>query len=621
MMISQAKADTELSEFQAQLRRNAQERERADDDSAESHHVAPVTGNAQTYRKAAEILKALNAGAPLESLEIPDGIVIDPTPAQLAQLNQQLRPLGIKPPSKIPKNGWRSPIFLSAARKGQAHFTDPVKESAVAGCIASGLFDKISADDLIPAAAFVEPHWQTIYAAAYSLLRKGETVCLESVNDFIAFHGHDREIQQFVGNTLPWQNWPDFADGSLALSSASRLKYSLTELARLFRERCADAVADQIKNREIPLADAHKALGELVHQAAGRNGANDGKFTMMTVEQILAYEDNPDDILLSNGYLERGSPCVLCGPPGIGKSRLALQLAVKSILGQEFLDWETNARGLKWAFLQNENGLRRLKADLRAMCKSLSSPQMEALVKNLLIHAIVNDWDGDLDLGDVDARKRVVEVIQDWKPDIVVGDPLTAFGTGDLNADQDMLRTARDFGRIVREGDPRRIPFLLHHARTGKEAKAGVAGADRSSYARNSKALYGWTRAQFNMAPVDKDNNDRLLFASGKCNNAPEFAKFIIALELDSMFYAKTDDDPDAAMEEMQGQGGKFAQKFHRKQILILMSAVTPRPRKDIKKEIVDRIHMSGRTFDTLWAELKEFEEIEETGDKKWLKK
>jgi RecA-family ATPase len=260
---------------------------------------------------------------------------------------------------------------------------------------------------------------------------------------------------------------------------------------------------------------------------------------MMTVSQILCYEDNPDDVLLSNGYLEKGSPCVLCGPPGIGKSRLALQLAVKSILGQGFLGWQTRAAGLKWAFLQNENGLRRLKADLWVMTKDMTIPEMETLEKYLLIHAILNDTDGHLDLGDLVARKRVAEAVQDWKPDIVVGDPLTAFGTGDLNSDQDMLRTARDFGRVVREGDPRRIPFLVHHARTGKEAKAGVAGADRSSYARNSKALYGWTRAQFNMAPVNKDNNDRLLFASGKCNNAPEFAKFIIELDPAIMFYAQ----------------------------------------------------------------------------------
>ena len=353
-------------------------------------------------------------------------------------------------------------------------------------------------------------------------------------------------------------------------------------------------------------------------EAAGANG----KLTILTPSQILAYEDDPADILLSNGYIEKGSPFVFCGPPGIGKSRLALQLAIKSILGHGFLDWDTNAAGLTWLFLQSENGNRRLKADLQAMLKDMTTKERRLLDAHLFIHAIVTDIDGHLDLGDPAARRRVVEAVQDYKPSVVIGDPLTGFGTGDLNSDQDMLRVARDFGRIVREGDPKRIPGLLHHARTGKEAKAGVAGADRSSYARNSKALYGWTRSQVNLAAVEKDNNDKLLFASGKCHNAREFEKFIIALELATMFYAKTDEDPDAAMEEMQGgEDGKFKKKFDRKQILILMSAVVPRAHKDIKMEAIDRLHMSDGTFNGLWKQLKEFEEIAKTGDGKWLMK
>jgi hypothetical protein len=509
-----------------------------------------------------------------------------------------------------------------------AHLFDLAKEEEIISCIIEGTFDDIPAESLCSADAFTDPRWRLIYSVACALRNRREPtpVGVESVNDAIAFHGHDFELQRAVDPAEPplisWQRWPEYATHRSLAFLPKQVGYALVELEKLHIRRAAMAIHERLGFGEIGPEQSLDELAAIVH---GDNGAADptARLTMMTVSQILAYEDNPADILLSNGYIERGSPCVLCGPPGIGKSRLALQLAIKSILGQGFLGWDTSAYGLKWAFLQNENGLRRLKADLRAMCGGLTSTEMEALEKNLLIHAIVNDLDGHLDLGDAEARKRVVEVIQDWKPDIVVGDPLTAFSTGDLNTDQDMLRAARGFGRIVREGDPRRVPFVLHHARTGKEAKAGVAGADRSSYARNSKALYGWTRAQFNVAPVDKDNNDRLIFASGKCNNAPEFAKFIIELDLAAMFYAKTDDDPDEVMmeDDIHGEGGKFSQKFHRKQILVLLSAVTPLARKDIKRQILDRIHMSGRTFDSLWAELKEFEEIEETGDHKWLSK
>ena len=35
----------------------------------------------------------------------------------------------------------------------------------------------------------------------------------------------------------------------------------------------------------------------------------------------------------------------------------------KSVLGQEFLGWDTNASGLKWLIFQNENGNKRIKSD------------------------------------------------------------------------------------------------------------------------------------------------------------------------------------------------------------------------------------------------------------------
>ena len=106
-----------------------------------------------------------------------------------------------------------------------------------------------------------------------------------------------------------------------------------------------------------------------------------------------------------------------------------------------------------------------------------------------------------------------------------------------------MLLTARDFGRIVRDGDPKRVPGLLHHARTGSTGAQTATGFERGSFARNSKALYGWTRAQFNVTPYNENNNDTLVFASGKCNNAREFEEFTIELDTATMTYSRTDGD------------------------------------------------------------------------------
>lgn len=185
---------------------------------------------------------------------------------------------------------------------------------------------------------------------------------------------------------------------------------------------------------------------------------------------------------------------------------------------------------------------------------------------SLQVHALVSDTDGDLNLADPDTRKRVIEAVGDYKPDIVVGDPLTSLSTGDLNNDQTMLSVARDFGRIARINNVKSIPFLLQHARTGKEAQKGMSGGDRSNFARNSKALYGWARAQFNMSPVEEKTNDRLYFASGKCNNAAEFGEFIIQLDIETRFYSKTTESADEvrkARAAEQDTKGNARRKFY----------------------------------------------------------
>ena len=137
----------------------------------------------------------------------------------------------------------------------------------MAGCIAEGTFARLSQSDLIPPEAFSEPHWRAIYTSGARLLRKSEEVCAASINDHIAFLGAEREIAQFVGPTVPWQNWPAFADASIAFSGLAPLRYSLKVIAELYYERQARAIAEQIQSKELTLPDAWNALGDLLHGA------------------------------------------------------------------------------------------------------------------------------------------------------------------------------------------------------------------------------------------------------------------------------------------------------------------------------------------------------------------
>lgn len=276
--------------------------------------------------------------------------------------------------------------------------------------------------------------------------------------------------------------------------------------------------------------------------------------------EILTMSFDPADFLLANGYLLKGNATTVVGAGGLGKSRLVLQMAVCCILGKPFIGWETNARGTRWLILQTENGNRRLKADLSRMLAGCTAEELEALDECLLIHTLENDEDTLVALNSDENRQRIKDVLAAFPADVVVFDVLRDFGAGDLNTDADMTATCRAIGQVTREGNPHRIPLVLHHALTGKAGAARAVGADRGSHGRNSKVLLGWTRAQINLAPYGTDNNDVLVIASGKANDAQEFEPFAVRLDPEAMTYERDDTvDLEAWREEMGA--GKAARK------------------------------------------------------------
>jgi hypothetical protein len=350
-----------------------------------------------------------------------------------------------------------------------------------------------------------------------------------------------------------------------------------------------------------------------------------GELSICTLSEILTWQDDPADLILPNGYLEKGMPSVICGPPGIGKSRFVLQLAIKTIFGLKFLGWETQGEDLRWLFLQSENSMRRLKADLAAMTRNMTSREIAILDEHLFIHGLIKDTDGILHLNDPEVTARIAQAVRARDYGIVVGDPLSSFSLEDLNADKEMLNTARDFGRLVKQGNQKRTPLLIHHARTGQAGAASATGFNRGSYARNSKALYGWTRAQINLCPYNENDNDILVVASGKCNNAREFEPFAIELDKESMTYARNDGiDLNEWKERVSnpGKSSRFTRKFSASQITDAMSRVVALRRSAIKEEVMRKTKMSARTFDNYWKDLRDDQEIEEVkeegGRSKW---
>jgi hypothetical protein len=260
---------------------------------------------------------------------------------------------------------------------------------------------------------------------------------------------------------------------------------------------------------------------------------------LLTVREILSYTPDPSDEFWSGGILTAGDAAAIVGAPGVGKSRLVLQAAIETILGKRFMGHiETNGPGTTWLFMQTENTRRRLHHDISRMTSQLSEGEIATINSCLRIMDVdaLDFASIDLSEGSV-SRLRIEETIAEVRPDVVVFDPLRDASCGDLNKDDKMADVCKNIGAVVRKGNPRRIPLIIHHGRTGKEESRRVAGDDAGSFGRNSKVLNGFVRSQINVAAAGVDWPGVIVVGCGKCSNGPKWEPFAAALDEDTMMY------------------------------------------------------------------------------------
>ncbi len=263
------------------------------------------------------------------------------------------------------------------------------------------------------------------------------------------------------------------------------------------------------------------------------------RLTFKTAAEILEMEFDGTDNLFGDRLLTKGGSLVLQGVGGCGKSFLALQCAVSAILSRPFLGIETHIKGGKWLFFQQENSCRRLAHDLGRLRAWVNDPLAWQLVEgNLILHTLEADNDFCVNLENPEVFEACTAAVDQHSPSVIVFDPLKDFSLGNLNDDQDMGALCHTITSLTRRGDPNRAALALHHSRTGLAGAAGVSGYDKSSFGRNSKVLYAWSRAVINICPADPDNNDRLIVVNSKNNQGALFTPFGVKRDPQTLIFA-----------------------------------------------------------------------------------
>lgn len=254
-------------------------------------------------------------------------------------------------------------------------------------------------------------------------------------------------------------------------------------------------------------------------------------------EELVRMQFSDQDLILKNAIMSKKQGLTILGPGGVGKSRLAMQLAICVILKRDFLGLETSCPDSTWLFLQAENGNRRLNHDLTAMQKSMSRRERKKVDEQIMFHTLEHELDERLQLSDPENSKAIARLIKNRQPQVVVYDPLSSFSKGCLNSDTGMRDTCREATTLARLGKPDAAVVLVHHAQTGKKGVSQAVGFDRTNYGRGSKVLHSLARGAINVAPGDPINGDKIVVACGKNSNGPDFPPIGAILNKQTMLY------------------------------------------------------------------------------------
>ena len=223
---------------------------------------------------------------------------------------------------------------------------------------------------------------------------------------------------------------------------------------------------------------------------------------------FLSFDPPRDFILMGDCHLTRGNITVLGGCPGVGKSRAAIGLAIAGATGRDWLGHPVHSR-FRTLIIQIENGEWRLKNELG-----------DALPAGGL-----DDWlritpppVHGLAFSEAGFRERVVAIIDDFQPDLIIIDPWNRVAEGDKQGD---YRQALESILSCMPEDRNRKPavLIIHHLRKKQGEASRKQGRDLLQELAGSYQIGSAARCVFILEPGSNDTGDSTVVLTCCKNN------------------------------------------------------------------------------------------------------
>jgi hypothetical protein len=223
------------------------------------------------------------------------------------------------------------------------------------------------------------------------------------------------------------------------------------------------------------------------------------RLEIYSVRQLLDFDREKDaSSVIGKRWLCRGDSLLISGPTGIGKSTFATQAVIHWSLGRKFFGISC-ADPQKILVIQSENNLGDLAIGFQDICDRIAiTRDEESLLTDRIIFVRESGRTGDVFI------QFARTLIKNYRPTIVLVDPLLSYIGGDVNR-QDLMSHFLRNGIQPMLNETGIIWIFVHH--TGKPPKdqAGKAAGANAYSALGSSEILNWPREVLTFVVRDWD--------------------------------------------------------------------------------------------------------------------
>lgn len=190
------------------------------------------------------------------------------------------------------------------------------------------------------------------------------------------------------------------------------------------------------------------------------------KLKVYTLEEFINTEFTFEWMIPN--LLHKGGLMCISGPPGVGKSQMAVRLAERMVRGEEMLGWKPQDY-YRVLIISMEMSF----PELRLFVDTMDIPNGELVNENLLFLPVGSS----INLNSSTGKGEIVDVMEAYRPDMVVVDSLGTSVGDEGNTDR-TIKEIVEFSKQTLKGHYGSSVIFIHHPRKAQVGNKKPTGLD-----------------------------------------------------------------------------------------------------------------------------------------------